>query len=165
MTAQAPERLLYDSEKYPLAENPLYYYFQISGRRSPFRSPNTALWRGYVGTWEISDERFYIVGLTGHLGDGSMANLSTLFPEHPNRAFAHWYTGQLRVPQGKLLKYVHHGYASIYERDLRFDIKKGVVTGTRVNVNGHADPDAPEGYTIVPSKYFIRIETQLDQTT
>ena len=58
-------------------------------------------------------------------------------PEYPERVFAHWYSGVLRIPQGELLEYVHAGYGSIYEKDLLIDVENGVVinTSTRVNSN------------------------------
>ena len=37
--------------------------------------------------------------------------------------FASWFTGLLRIPQGKLLKYVHGGFGSLQERDLIISIE------------------------------------------
>lgn len=45
---------------------------------------------------------------------------------------ASWVTGELRVPQGELLHYVHGGFASVYERDLLLAVEKGRVVGRRV---------------------------------
>jgi len=45
------------------------------------------------------------------------------------------------VCSGALLKYVHGGFGSVYERDLFFKVKKGVVIDRREVVNGVA----PEG--------------------
>lgn len=36
-----------------------------------------------------------------------------------------WFTGSLRVPQGKELRYEHMGYETIYEEDLLIEIKNG----------------------------------------
>ena len=41
--------------------------------------------------------------------------------------FASWFTGLLRIPQGKLLNYVHGGFGSLQERDLIVSIESGVV--------------------------------------
>jgi hypothetical protein len=62
--------------------------------------------------------------------------------------FAHWFSGRLRIPQGKLLEYVHGGYASTYERDVLLTLKNGVVISQEVRVNGQGDEDSPEGYRI-----------------
>jgi hypothetical protein len=157
MTAQIAEKLLYLGERHSMCGTPLAMYFELSGVNPDFDEPSTALWRGYVGSWEVIDDRLYLVGLAGHLNDGTPANLATIFPDYPDRAFAHWYSGKARLPQGKLLKYVHAGYGSIYERDLFLHFENGVLTKTELIENGVAtDPHAPEGYgiggmTIFPS--------------
>ena len=40
------------------------------------------------------------------------------------------------------------GYASTYERDVLLTLQKGVVVAKEVRVNGQAESDAPEGYSI-----------------
>lgn len=85
------------------------------------------------------------------------ANLGTIFPGFPERVFAHWYSGTLRIPKGKMLEYEHMGYASTYERDLFITLEKGIVKGTRIKQNGVAeDPNAPEGYGIGAMTVFPR---------
>ena len=157
MTAQIAERLNYMGEKVAMCTNPLSDYFAMGGFSPKFQSTSTALWRGYVGSWEILDERLYLIGLDGILEDGTDASLATVFPEFPDRVFAHWYSGTIRIPQGKQLKYVHMGYGSTFERDLLLDIDRGVVVSTRVRNNGSADSDsAPEGYEVGAMTVFPR---------
>ncbi len=149
MTAQIAERLRYRGEEMALCANPLDDYFDLGGQKPPFVASSTALWRGYVGSWEIVDGRLYLVALEGLLEDGSEASLASVFPQFPERVFAHWYSGTLRVPQGRQLLYVHAGYNSRYERDLLLEVERGVVTATRTRHNGAAiSEDAPEGYAI-----------------
>jgi hypothetical protein len=52
---------------------------------------------------------------------------------------AHWYSGTLRIPRGKLLRYVHGGYGSVYERDEMVQIERGVVRGSWVRHNSLDD--------------------------
>ncbi len=118
MTAQISEKLLYKSEIHAMCTEPLSMYMALGGNTPEFQFNCTALWRGYIGSWEIIDDKLYMVGLTGTTKDGSEANLATVFPGFPDRVFAHWFSGEVRLPQGKLLHYVHGGYESIYERDL-----------------------------------------------
>jgi len=80
----------------------------------------TACWRGYVGTWEIKDNKFYLKELAGCF------QLVKNEPVH-----ATWFTGVLRVPQGKILHYVHMGFGSIYEKELHIKIVAGDVTDQR----------------------------------
>lgn len=147
MTAQIAERLLYQGQTWSMCSNPLNDYFAFGGASPGFRWECTALWRGYVGLWEILDDRLYLLELNGTLEDGSAASLASVFPDYPERVFAHWYSGTLRIPQGRLLKYVHMGYGSTYERDLLLEIERGVVVASGVKHNGTAGcEDSDEGH-------------------
>ena len=59
---------------------------------------------------------------------GKALGLKDLFPNYPEGVFAHWFSGRIRLPQGAQLKYIHMGYASIYEYDLFMEFSRGVVT-------------------------------------
>ena len=135
MTAQVSETLLLDGHKLRLCEVPLNSYFALTGVAPRFRAETSACWRGYVGTWDIQDSRLYLIDIGGSYEDGSPVTLESLFPGFPNRVFAHWYTGTLRVPQGELLKYRHMGWASTFERDLLIEVEDGVVKAMRVQTN------------------------------
>jgi hypothetical protein len=139
MTAQSPERLHYQGEEVAMYAEPLSDYFALSESTPPFVWTSTNCWRGYVGRWEIADSRLYLIELRGRLKDGSEASIATIFPDFPERVFAHWYSGTLRIPQGKRLEYVHMGYHSTFERDLLLDLKQGVVIGSRIKHNGTPD--------------------------
>ena len=89
--------------------------------------------------------------------DGTEASVATIFPDFPDRVFAHWYSGTIRIPQGKQLEYVHMGYGSTFERDLLLDLERGVVKNTRVRHNGKAESEiAPEGYEVGAMTVFPR---------
>ncbi len=64
-------------------------YFELTGQTPPFQSNCTALWRGYVGIWEIVNDRLYLIELNGTLQRGERSTLETLFPGFPDRVFAH----------------------------------------------------------------------------
>jgi hypothetical protein len=149
MTAQFAERLRYQGEDVSMCTTPLSCYFAMGGFGPRFKFDCTALWRGYVGSWEIVDDRLYLTGLSGMLEDGTEASLASVFPEFPDRVFAHWYSGTIRIPRGRALKYVHMGFDSVFERDLLLDVERGVVVSTRVRHNGIAlSKSAPEGYGV-----------------
>jgi hypothetical protein len=78
MTAQIAEKLLYQGEHVSMCTNPLSDYFLMGGFNPRFESMSTALWRGYVGGWEIVDDRLYLVSLKGTLEDGTDATLETV---------------------------------------------------------------------------------------
>lgn len=136
MTAQIPEKLRYNGENHSMCTNPLDEFFALGEISLQFKVNCTALWRGYVGQWEIIDNRLYLTELHGTLKSGEEASVATIFPGFPGSVFAHWYSGTIRIPQGELLEYVHGGYASTYERDLLLDLERGVVKNVHVYQNG-----------------------------
>jgi hypothetical protein len=157
MTAQASESLTYNGEEFAMCTEPLSAFFSAGGKDPGFVSMDTACWRGYVGEWEVLEDRLYMVGLEGMLEGGTEATLETVFPGFPDRVFAHWYSGTIRIPQGKLLDYVHMGYASVYERDLILTLENGVLKSSEVRENGESESDtAPEGYGIGAMTVFPR---------
>lgn len=45
--------------------------------------------------------------------------------------FAGWVSGTLRVPMGKMLRYVHLGYESVYLKDMFLSFANGILKETR----------------------------------
>lgn len=82
---------------------------------------STACWRGYIGTWEIRDDHFYLVNLSGKL---------RLRGDEP--LLADWFSGTIRVPRGEILEYVHMGFGSVFEEELHVKIEKGKVVASRI---------------------------------
>jgi len=126
MTAQAGERLFYKGEETWMAAEPLNQYLQ-NRNNIKFVSPSTACWRGYYGQWEIKDRKLYLIELKAYLEGYREVGLDYLFPGQ-NKAFANWFSGNIRIPQGEMLDYVHMGYASLYERDLILVFENGLLT-------------------------------------
>jgi hypothetical protein len=117
---------------------------QCSGRSS-------ACWRGYVGTWEIRSNTLYLIKLRQECTDDPVKitidnvetniRYSSYLPAADALPMpAPWFSGTLRVPQGKELRYVHMGFGSIYERDLFLQITNGVVEKEYVVNNKDAPP-------------------------
>jgi hypothetical protein len=148
MTAQMAEVLVFEGETHPMMATPLADYFQLGGHDPGFQATSTALWRGYVGRWEIIDARLYLTQLSGYLRSGAEASIGSVFPGFEARVFAHWFSGTIRLPMGKLINYVHGGFASRYERDLLLKIDNGVLVAKTLRHNGEAPKDAKEGYTM-----------------
>ena len=154
MTAQSSETLLLRGEKLALCTEPLAEYLASGGHPIKFDAQWTSCWRGYHGTWAIEGNRLYMVKLAGTSRTPTgwaERSLADLFPDYPDGVFAHWYSGELRCAKGKLLKYVHGGYASSYEQDLFIEIVRGEVVAERLVVNGVGAPDATEGYAVAAS--------------
>jgi hypothetical protein len=135
MTAQIFE-IFFESEKHAMCTNPLWDYCARGEELPNFASSCTALWWRYVGTLEVINDRFYMVELSGEIASGEDANIETVFPGYGDRVFAFWYSGTIRLPQGKMLVYLHMSYGSSYERDLLLEFKKSILTSRLVKVNG-----------------------------
>ena len=140
MTAQFSERLYYEGNEHSMCSEPLYAYLSITDTRPKFRVDCTACWRGYLGTWLIENDQLYLVDISGYLEDGSEANLQSVFPLAKERVFAEWFSGTLRIPQGKILNYVHGGYLSTYEQDLFLEIERGRLVNKVVVKNQKPEP-------------------------
>lgn len=65
------------------------------------------------------------------LFNSEKVGLDYLFPNQ-DKVFAEWFSGKLRIPHGKMLRYVHQGYASIYEKELFLKIEKGKLVSSYV---------------------------------
>jgi len=151
MTAQFTEILHLRGEKLSLCSQPLDGYLDSAANPIKFEATSTALWRGYVGSWTIENDRLYLTKLSGNTQTDEglkKVDLTDMFPGYPDGVFAHWYTGEMRCPQGELLKYVHGGYASSYEKDLFIDVRQGVVVGERVVENGQSESTVKKGYVL-----------------
>jgi hypothetical protein len=133
MTAQIPDLIRIGDEERSLLTNPLGEYFRKSGRRSPFESKSSALWRGYVAHWKLEDGVLYLVEISGTADvepEELEADMQDLFPNSRGPVSAVWYTGDLRIPHGEVLEYVHLGYESTYEEEEIIRILNGQVVGS-----------------------------------
>jgi hypothetical protein len=168
-TAQVAERLVYKGKTLQLFSEPLEWRFSQgsptywqepmfgrSGRRPrAFKATSTACWRGYQGTWKIERGYLWLVALheCGFLSDkGQAIPISKVFPKEKAPLKATWYSGVLRAPLGKMLRYVHMGFHSSYEKDLFIAVRGGKVKGVRTIDN--RDPAAVRrgsGFRVRPS--------------
>jgi hypothetical protein len=80
MTAQAPERILINGDTQGLSEWPLETYIGLGGQLPELNDFWTSAHRrGYVGTWQIIDERLYLIKIRASLKNGEFGNLGDLF--------------------------------------------------------------------------------------
>lgn len=129
MTAQAREILIYKGKKYGMATEPLEPYIESNGIQFNHMIECSGCWRGYIGTWSIEDNKLYLIDIDTD-NDGKKVGLEYLFPNQ-EKVFAEWFTGELRIPYGEMIKYVHQGYASLYEKELFLNVQKGIVISER----------------------------------
>ena len=138
-TTQFSDILYLNGQKHALDSLPLEQYYSPKNPRPKFRAPNTATWRGYIATWEIDRGILYLKAIRAWTYQGEV-RLEELFPGQKGPVAATWFTGKLRVPQGKILKTaVPH---PIYERYLMITVAKGKVISQEVidNPEGNRPP-------------------------
>lgn len=128
MTAQECEVLYYKRKKTWMASEPLNDYLE-SREDIEFIPDSTACWRGYYGKWKIAQKKLYLIDLKAYIEgiEGmELVGIDYLFPGQV-KVFANWFTGEIRIPQGEMIQYIHMGYESIYEGELILNFKEGVV--------------------------------------
>ncbi|PWQ98840.1 hypothetical protein [Leucothrix pacifica] len=124
MTAQVHEVLIIDGQETsmafcpPLPENDSRVI--ESKDDDGYISFSTDCWRQYVGTWEIKENKFYLINLDGNF---QLADKTPIF--------ADWFTGVLRVPQGNMMHYVHMEFGSVYECEMHIYIEGGIITKSK----------------------------------
>lgn len=79
MTIQAGDILDYQGESYEIANNPLQSYFNLQNPAPVFQFTNTANWRGYIATWQITPEgKLFLTGISGTFADGTPVSLESV---------------------------------------------------------------------------------------
>lgn len=135
-TAQYPDKLIYKGKEYALHTNPLEDYFDKHPEKRPREEiSSTALWRGYIATFEFTDSQLYVKDIQIQVRDSSseeryktkwVSVLKEVFPGE-ERIKTDWVTGILVIPYGKLVNYVHMGYGSTYEKYILLETDKGTL--------------------------------------
>jgi len=133
-TAQYPDKIFFDGKEYSLHSNPLESYFEKNPDKRPKGGVmSTALWRGYVATFEIRDSQLFVKDIQIQYWDTTdkkshdtkwKSVMTEVFPDQKN-AKVDWLLGLLVLPFGKLVNYVHMGYGSTYEKYFLLEINKG----------------------------------------
>ena len=131
-TTQFSDILYLTGQKHSLDSLPLEAYYGPGNPRPKFRAPNTATWRGYIATWEIDRGVLYLKAIRAWTDRGEVG-LPSLFPGRKGPVAATWFTGTLKVPQGKVIKpAVPH---PIYGKYLMITVEKGRVVNQEVIEN------------------------------
>jgi hypothetical protein len=141
VTAQLHELLLLDGEWTSMAFVPPLpeghpRIAVASEERQKLAPPvifSTACWRRYRGTWEVRDGRLSLLAIEGSFELTGAAPL-----------FADWVSGVLRVPRGRVIKYVHMGFESVFEEELHIVVEAGLVKHTRIIDNRGLRDDRPQ---------------------
>jgi hypothetical protein len=131
MTAQVHEKIRYQGRRMRLASCP---HFPKNHPRIKILTDeefgvgifdktigSTACWRGYIGSWSIRRGKLYLTKLEGRF-----------CIKGKEAIFAEWFTGDLHIPKGGMLDYVHAGFDSVYEQEIILKVEQGVVINTEI---------------------------------
>jgi len=155
-TAQIPDRLIFKGDTISLFDCPLEYYPErdLINPRSLFGGSGcfyTACWRNYIATWKVENDTLFLMEIRNACYPADMdyvevslqsgadtlgkefADLKTLFPGryHDGKVLADWVNRKMISPQGRMLYYIHDGFASVFEKELEFTFQNGIMTETR----------------------------------
>jgi len=148
MTDQISDKLIYEGKEVPVETSlPLVSWFSPEIPESDPRIVeskegylhSSACIRGYVATWEIKDNKLFLVKLSGKY---------RLI--HDESIFADWVSDKFIVPKGKLIKGLIKESDSFtnFEEELHIIIEKGVVTKLDIIKNESKTPEL-----VGPSRY------------
>ncbi len=175
MTAQTYDDLRYSGLQLGLAGDPLAPWLQSRRHRKlyHFKWRTSANWRGYHGYWELRDGKLYLAKLLGRLrvfsenewGDSQQDPLDALFPGHEGPVFANWFSGVIRCPYGKMLRYVHLGHLSVFEFDLFFQIKQGRQYRMWMKKNEPPPDDIDDDFSDMDDEEWLKKWAALPKTT
>ena len=141
MAAQLPDIIHIHGEKFDLYSNPLEQYWSLKKKKRPDFLWSSMCKRGYIASWEIMDNQLILRSIDGNVEKRSFIFwkktvryiLQMLFPKAgPGGVRANWFTGKIRIPQGKRTLYVHHEYDSRFEKELVITIQQGTIVKTVV---------------------------------
>jgi hypothetical protein len=143
-TGQTGELVIYKGDTLTMLCEPLETYLQKNEPREKFfpflkDGCSTALWRGYVGLWEIRENQLFLIDVFA-CGDKTKSIKDKIFKGKTLEIFADWFAGQLFIERGKVIKYNHMGYDRYYEREIVMVVKNGIVD-TETEYNNGVKPN------------------------
>lgn len=96
MTMQIPDKLHYNGEVYYLNQELLRGYFETFPEKKPeSQIMTTALWRGYIATFELKDNQLFVKSL--EIFEDLSLNTKLVDNLFPNKNKFEWYSGLIRI--------------------------------------------------------------------
>ncbi len=143
-TAQMRNLIQYQGIEYYLHSSPITYYFEEHPDKEP--KPDfilTSCWLGYKSAYEIKNDSLFLTDITKwriritNEGTDSAETIiysaSVLDSVFPAKEVTHidWITGLYEASYGKIIKYVHSAYETIFSNYILFEFKNGILTDVR----------------------------------
>ncbi len=139
-TGQAGELIIFQGDTLEMLSLPLESYLNLNEPREKYNpyleyGCSTGNYRGYVGLWEISDNKLLLKSVFV-CGEKSNDIKNVIFKNRQGDIFADWFTGELSIQKGKLIKYYHSFFERWYEKEIVLKIENGKVIGIQEFDNG-----------------------------
>ena len=131
VTIQVRETLMYDGLKYGIREEPLEQYLSKLKERPVLDSGKTLCWRGYYGTWQLKDNKLYLVELIAYGPNYLDYSIDYIFPGE-SVVFADWYSDTIVIPYFDILNDEKQEMSSVKEKQMLLEIKNGVLVKTTI---------------------------------
>lgn len=172
-TTQHPDKIIYNGEKHRLHSNPLEVYFEkYPDKRPQSDITSTALWRGYIATFNVIDNQLFLKDIEIQYQDTTCEEsdnfkwksvINEVFPNQKDIKID-WLTGLLVMPHGKLVNYVQMGYGSTYEEYILLEIDKGdLKKEMKFNCNEYEKFKERQFQAFKQTDEYIRIKTELQK--
>jgi hypothetical protein len=141
-TPQAPDWIIYKGSKYPLLCNPLESLYENQARPKFMTGPgerSSGNQRGYQATWKLDDNRLFLISIAAWICEPESSKncrpveLEKLFGNkyQHGKVFADWYSGELRLANGEVKRFLYSDYATIFEHEIFIAIKLGQFISVR----------------------------------
>lgn len=139
-TGQIGELIIYNGDTLTMLSEPLESYLGNNEPRQRFHpflenGCSTALWRGYVGLWRIQNGKLLLVDVY-ICGEKNISIKDLIFKDANTEIYAEWFTGDLFIEKGKMIKYYHSGYHRCYETEFVVSVSKGNIQAEKEYKNG-----------------------------
>lgn len=121
MTAQLPDKVLYEGDEYVTFDEPL----SSLGGLPEFLDLSTGNIKGYFCVWAFVASRLFAVSLRGYVPGRIDSGLGLVFSNVQAPVFASWYSGGLRLLGGQLLK--RSEVNPIYQHEVSLVVKNGEI--------------------------------------
>jgi hypothetical protein len=132
MTAQICDKIIIEDQEHRLYCEPLESFWNEYNPKPDFVPLHTGCWRGYLASWKVEGSKLYLTGIET---ENENLKMEKVFPVKQASIFADWFTGELRIPKGEMLQYVHMFYQSKFESDLFLLVDNGIILKEQVRNN------------------------------
>lgn len=135
-TAQMSDRIIYKGKEYILRNNPLEEYFEKYPEKQPRGGVvSSALWRGYVATFEVRNDMLYLKDIEVMYQDTTSKEsynykwrsvLKEVVSDGKELAID-WMTALLEMPYGEKVEDGHIYYIPQYQNIMLLEVQNGIV--------------------------------------